>query len=67
MNNPTNENISMALSNVDALTLKAEEKRKLLKLVGWDYNNIGEEATDLLINSIEGKLQIIKSFQENKI
>ena len=67
-----NENKPISIQNIknqiEALDEKVERKQKLLKLKGGFSNNlnIGNDVNNLLINSIKGKLSIIKAInQEN--
>lgn len=60
------ENLQVVQKNAEYLGMKAMQKKELVKINGWyaGGQNVGEEVSDLLINSIQGKLQVIKALQE---
>ena len=65
MNNDDEEaiNIQIIKSQVEALENKAERNKKLMKMTGGFNSNqkLGNDASNLLFNSIKGKLSVIKA------
>ena len=70
MNNDDKDavNIEIIKSQVEALEDKAERKQELMKMKGGFNSNqkLGNDASNLLFNSIKGKLSVIKALNKDE-
>jgi len=70
MNNDDEDavNIQIIKSQIEALEDKAERKQKLMKMNGGFNSNqkLGNDASNLLFNSIKGKLSVIKALNKDE-